>query len=100
MATSAYTAAVSEFPPRTRTLPSLKYESVCLHAFETGSQLRAGLTRWISYHNARRPHSTLGGRTPDEAYEIGVAERLAALRTTRTKLNSAAKLSNQVGPPQ
>ena len=47
---------------------SLKYECVCLHAFETGSELRAGLSRRISYHNARRPHSTLAGRTPDEAY--------------------------------
>ena len=57
---------------------SLKYECVYLHAFETGSELRAGLTRWISYYNAQRPHSTLGGRTPDEAYGISVVERLAA----------------------
>jgi putative transposase len=57
---------------------SLKYECVYLHAFETGSELRAGLTRWIGYYNARRPHSTLAGRTPDEAYgAIGMA-RLAA----------------------
>ncbi len=57
---------------------SLKYECVYLHAFETGSELRAGLTRWISYYNIRRPHSTLAGRTPDEAYGIGVGQRLAA----------------------
>ena len=47
---------------------SLKYECVYLHAFETSSELRAGLSRWIGYYNARRPHSTLAGRTPDEAY--------------------------------
>ena len=47
---------------------SLKYECVYLHAFETGSELRAGLAYWIGYYNARRPHSTLAGRTPDEAY--------------------------------
>lgn len=57
---------------------SLKYECVYLHAFDTGSELRAGLTRWIGYYNSRRPHSTLDGRTPDEAYGIGVVERLAA----------------------
>ncbi len=57
---------------------SLKYECVYLHAFETGSELRAGLTRWIDYYNSRRPHSTLDGRTPDEAYGIDVVERLAA----------------------
>src|SRR5580698_9092255 len=47
---------------------SLKYECVYLHAFETGSELRAGLGRWIGYYNADRPRSALGGRTPDEAY--------------------------------
>src|SRR3954447_4315712 len=29
---------------------SLKYECVYLHAFETGSELRAGLLRWIGYY--------------------------------------------------
>ena len=47
----------------------LKHECVHLHAFETGSEPRAGLSRWISHHNGRRPHSTLAGRTPDQAYE-------------------------------
>lgn len=57
---------------------SLKYECVYLHAFDTGSELRAGLTRWISYYNTRRPHSALRGHTPDEAYGIDGVERLAA----------------------
>ena len=47
---------------------SVKYECVYLHAFETGSEARAGLGRWISYYNADRPHSALGGRTPAEAH--------------------------------
>ena len=50
---------------------SLKYECVYLHAFETGLALRAGLGQWISHYNTRRPHSTLAGRTPDEAYYQG-----------------------------
>jgi len=57
---------------------SLKYKCIYLHAFETGSELRAGLTRWIGYYNTRRPHSTLGGRTSNEAYGSGVAKKLAA----------------------
>ncbi len=57
---------------------SLKYECIDLHAFETGSELRAGFAKWISYYNARRPHSTLAGRTPGEACEARRMERLAA----------------------
>ena len=47
---------------------SVKYECVYLHAFETGSELRAGLTRWFAYYNDHRPHSRLAGKTPTEAY--------------------------------
>jgi putative transposase len=57
---------------------SLKYECIYLHAFETGSALRAGLRDWIGYYNVRRPHSALAGRTPDEAYGATGTERLAA----------------------
>ena len=47
---------------------SLKYECFYLYAFETGSELRAGLGRWITHYNAQRPHCGLAGRTPAEAY--------------------------------
>jgi putative transposase len=47
---------------------SLKDECVYIHAFDTGSELRAGLPRWITDDNAERPHPALGGATPDEAY--------------------------------
>ena len=60
---------------------SLKYECVYIHAFETGSELRAGLPRWIDYYNADRPHSALAGATPDEAYGRAATmtgDRLAA----------------------
>ena len=63
---------------------SLKYECVYLHAFETGSELRAGLSKWIGYYNTRRPHSTLAGRTPDEAYRTRGTQ--AADRTETEKL--------------
>jgi putative transposase len=47
---------------------SLKYECVYLHAFETASELRRGLTRWIDFYNTRRPHSALDAHTPYEVY--------------------------------
>ena len=59
---------------------SLKDECIYLHAFETGSEPRAGLAEWIGYYDGRRPHSTLAGRTPDEAHGAGgtETEKLAA----------------------
>lgn len=58
---------------------SLKYECVFLSAFETGSEARNGIGSWIDYYNQRRPHSTFGGRTPDEVYgRAEMTEQLAA----------------------
>lgn len=47
---------------------SLKYECVYLNAFETGSEARAGIGKWLTCQNADRPHSTHGVLTPDEAH--------------------------------
>ena len=37
---------------------SLKYECIYMNAFETGSQARAGIGKWLAYYNVERPHST------------------------------------------
>jgi putative transposase len=50
---------------------SVKYECVYLHAYETGSEARAGIGKWVEHYNLRRPHSSLGGRTPAEVH-LGV----------------------------
>ncbi|BAE49445.1 Transposase and inactivated derivative [Paramagnetospirillum magneticum AMB-1] len=47
---------------------SLKYECVYLHAWETGSQARAGIGPWITFYNHKRPHAAHGGRTPAVVY--------------------------------
>ena len=39
----------------------------------------SGIGRWIDYYNASRPHSSFGGRTPDEVHAIDIEqEKLAA----------------------
>ena len=47
---------------------SLKYECVYLHAWETGSQARAGIGRWITFYNHQRPHTAHGGQPPAMVY--------------------------------
>jgi len=47
---------------------SVKYEHVYLHAYENVSDARQQLTSYFAFYNARRPHSALGGMTPDTAY--------------------------------
>ncbi len=43
---------------------SLKYECDYLNAFESRSEARTGIGRWVAYYNADRPHSAFSGRTP------------------------------------
>jgi putative transposase len=50
---------------------SLKYENVYLNAYETGSEARAGIGKWVVFYNQTRPHSSLGGQTPDNRYYEG-----------------------------
>ncbi len=47
---------------------SVKYEEVCLHAYDTVSDSRTGLRRYFDLYNRRRPHSSLGRRPPDDVY--------------------------------
>jgi putative transposase len=47
---------------------SVKYEEVYLRAYETVSQARAGIGRYLDFFNTRRPHTVHRGKTPDQAY--------------------------------
>lgn len=47
---------------------SLKYECVYLHAWETGSEAKAGVRKWIDFYNHKRPHSSNGGKPPAVVY--------------------------------
>jgi putative transposase len=47
---------------------SLKYECVYLHAWETGSQAKAGIAQWMTFYNRQRPHTAHRGLTPATVY--------------------------------
>ncbi len=47
---------------------SVKYEEVYLRAYDTVSEARASISRYLGFYNSRRPHSSLDRQTPDQAY--------------------------------
>jgi putative transposase len=47
---------------------SVKYEEVYLRAYETVAEARRLIGRYLDFFNTKRPHSSLGARTPDHAY--------------------------------
>lgn len=47
---------------------SVKYEEVYLKAYDSVGEARASLGRYLEFYNVKRPHSSLGARTPDQAY--------------------------------
>jgi putative transposase len=47
---------------------SLKYEEVYLHGYESVSAATAGIARYFTLYNSRRPHSSLSDRTPDAVF--------------------------------
>ena len=57
---------------------SIKYEEVYLRAYETVSEARSSIGRYLDFYNGRRPHSSLDGATPDHAYFNLPPLRLAA----------------------
>ena len=57
---------------------SVKYEEVYLRAYDSVSQARASLGRYLDCYNRKRPHSSLDARTPDRAYFGGMPQRAAA----------------------
>jgi putative transposase len=47
---------------------TLKYSDIYLKDYESPIAAAEGITRFIEKYNARRPHDSLGNKTPDEVY--------------------------------
>ena len=58
---------------------SVKYEEVYLHAYESIAAARAGLRRYFTFFNQRRPHTAHGGLTPDAVYSSALPNPSAVI---------------------
>ncbi len=65
---------------------SLKYEAVYLHELSDGFKAERVISEWMTFYNTERPHSALGGRTPEEAYQteqpVDMMDKADALPTS------------------
>jgi putative transposase len=57
---------------------TIKYEEVYLRAYESVSQAKASLGRYLDFYNTRRPHSRLDRMTPDTVYFNELPRLMAA----------------------
>ena len=51
---------------------------IYLRAYESVAEARNSIGRYLDFYNGRRPHSSLDGTTPDQAYLTPLPLRLAA----------------------
>ena len=47
---------------------SVKYKEVYLKAYASVAEARAGIGKYLTFYNTKRPHQALDGNTPDAAY--------------------------------
>ena len=57
---------------------SIKYEEVYLKAYQTVAEARVGINAYLEFYKRRRPHQSLGYRTPAQVYQKGQAEKRVA----------------------
>ena len=57
---------------------SVKYEEVYLRAYDSVGEARSSIGRYLDFYNTKRPHQSLDGGTPDQAYFTTLPLRAAA----------------------
>ena len=57
---------------------SVKYEEVYLHAYDSVSEAKQKIAKYLDFYNRQRPHSTLDGQTPDSFYYNQLSQPMAA----------------------
>jgi len=56
---------------------TIKYDEVYLRAYESATEARRCIGKFITFYNTERPHSSLDGCTPDEVY-FNLPRKIAA----------------------
>jgi transposase InsO family protein len=51
---------------------TVKHEEAYLKAYDSVSEARTSIGRYLDFYNSSRPHSQHGGRTPDQAWFAGL----------------------------
>ncbi len=76
------------------------YEEIDLHADANLPEARASIGRYLAFYNSTRPHASLGGQTPDQAYiQRAAANPGSGLTQTEIHLAMAPTLFKQSEPP-
>ena len=57
---------------------TIKYQEVYLKAYESASDARTNIRRFIDFYNSVRGHSSLQGQTPDSIYFNNTGAAIAA----------------------
>jgi len=79
---------------------SLKYEAVYLHELTDGFRAERVIRDWMDFYNTERPHSSLAGQTPAEAYGAGqpvdMMDKADALPTSPQAQQQQKNLINRI----
>lgn len=51
---------------------NVKYEDIYLKDYGDMMELMVGLTEYFAFYNSERPHQSLGDKTPDIVYQMGI----------------------------
>ena len=80
---------------------TIKYEEVYLRAYDTVSDARGSLGRYITFYNSRRPHSSFSPATAGSGgvLQPALAATRGGLTPAEAPLRKPAKLFKQTEPP-
>ncbi len=75
---------------------TLKYEEVYLKAYQDAREARLEIGKYIRFFNARRPHQSLGYKTPAEEYTAKTIDIVNVHMLQSSKHNQRATCMNRM----